>query len=313
MRKQLVSKLCTDGANSKEIRCKLLKHYSQGKESKDLRLSSFLDVILDDHLDEITAAFDDEDGHWDEEIVPTIVSRSPSVRTLNLHWAEKTHPYLTETLSSDLSRLRRLTSLNLHQLPEQCKSIAFCIGRSCPTLQNLRLGFSSSTLTSEELIRIFYSADLAALQQAAAAAPNQPARAYHTCQVSARMLYPFCQTLQKVRVNRTESPDADLVDAIAFLLRHLPRLQELETSDFEFTDYSASIRALWEIRHPEWNQSEASASDCIRCLAHHPLAPSGTAPSSVFDAHPDVILPAYYNGSLRIPVHLIINNISSNS
>lgn len=75
---------------------------------------------------------------------------------------------------------------------------------------------------------------------------DKPRKGYHRCHVSPNLMHPFCQTLEEIRINQFDNSDPYV---IAFVLRHLPRLQQLETSDYEFKDYSASIRALWDLRN----------------------------------------------------------------
>lgn len=75
---------------------------------------------------------------------------------------------------------------------------------------------------------------------------DKPRKCYHRCHVPPNLMHPFCQTLEEIRINQFDNSDPYV---IAFLLRHLPHLQQLETSDYEFKDYSASIRALWDLRH----------------------------------------------------------------
>jgi len=299
MRNQLSKRL--SGQKNKEVRCKLLKHYNNEKESKILHLTSFLDVILDESLDEITASFD-EDAHrlWNEEIMNTIVRRSPYVTTLHLYWQEKIQLHSANTFISKMSQLSSLTNLNLYQLPDQCKALTFLLGRSCPSLKRLQIALAKNTLSTDELIRIFYSGDIASLEEAATiplavtethSNSSCLPRAYHRCHVSAKALHPFCQTLEEVRINRI---DCENSYAIAFLLRHMPRLKELDFSDFEFKDYSISIRSLWDISDPQ------STPAMLRCLAPHPLVPDGLAPLSLFDSNPDLILQTYFTGTLAL-------------
>ncbi len=162
-----------------------------------------------------------------------------------------------ETLGVHMSQFDFLTSLNLDKLPVQCKKITSVLGKSCPQLKWLRIGFANFSLTTEDLLSMFFSGDLDTLNEAA---PDLPLtdqlddlssesihKAYHQCLVPTHLLYPFCQTLEEIRINHYDSNEPYV---IAFVLRHLPRLKQLETSDFEFKDYSASIRALWSFRQP---------------------------------------------------------------
>lgn len=128
------------------------------------------------------------------------------------------------------------------------------MGKSCPQLKFLRLGFDNLPLTTDEFLCIFYSGDLDLLKSVAPDvssmeyldnSASNPPKAYHQCSVPSHLLHSFCQTLEEIRINYFNSNEPSV---IAFVLRHLPRLQKLETSDFEFKDYSASIRALWDIQ-----------------------------------------------------------------
>ena len=166
-----------------------------------------------------------------------------------------------------MSQFNILTSLNLDKLPIQCRNITSILGKSCPQLKWLRIGFANYSLTTDDLLSVFYSGDLDTLNEAAQDLPSTNKfgdlvssefiqKAYHQCLVPAHLLHPFCQTLEEIRINHYESGEPYV---IAFILRHLPRLKQLETSDFEFKDYSASIRALWDIR-------ESTAMEATMCI-----------------------------------------------
>lgn len=176
------------------------------------------------------------------------------------------------TIGLHISQFDFLTSLNLDKLPVQCKAITSVLGKSCPQLRWLRIGFANYSLATEDLLGIFYSGDLNSLtkvahqdfpssEQLGEQASESVQNAYHKCLVPTHLLYPFCQTLEEIRINHF---DSDEPYVIAFVLRHLPRLKQLETSDFEFKDYSASIRALWSIRESAMTGNSLIESMC--CL-----------------------------------------------
>ena len=105
--------------------------------------------------------------------------------------------------------------------------------------------------------------------------------------VSQSVLYPFCFTLEEVHINHI---DYENPYAIAFLLRNLPRLKQLDISDFEFKDFSPSIRALWDISDFE------IPSNTLRSLDPHPLIPDGIAPLSILKRNSDLIINTYFTG-----------------
>lgn len=169
-----------------------------------------------------------------------------------------------ETLGFYISQFGFLTTLHLDKVPIQCKTIIYILGKSCPQLSFLRLGFDNLPLTTDEFLGIFYSGDLDTLKNVAPDVPStefldtpaiNPQKAYHHCFVPPHLLHSFCQTLEEIRINYFKSDDPSV---IAFILRHLPRLQKLETSDFEFKDYSASIRALWDIQEGPCQEAATS-------------------------------------------------------
>lgn len=278
------------GNQNQEIRGKLLKYYYQGRERKDLRLSCFLDVVLNESVHEITTSFDDEDGYLDEQVMPTIIARCPLARALNVHCSAYTNRCLPKTLASNLVHLKQLKCLNLYQLPVQCKCIAFLVGQCCPLLTQLRIDLLDDNFTADELIRIFYAGDLDDLNKEASSINGDSCRrkAYHRCQVSAKSMYPFCGTLEQVRIIRFDCDDPYV---IAFLLRHLAKLKQLETSDYEYKDYSSSIRVLWEITDPNGDTA------VIRCLDPHLAVPNGIAPASILEEQPQLIVQSYFTGS----------------
>ena len=289
--------LKTSGSKNREIRLKLLKHFSQEEETQKLRLSCFLDVVLDESFDELSLSFFDEDEPFDDLILPTVARRCPLLSTINITFSSnaktETCQHLPKVLTCSLAPLQQLTCLNLSKLPAQFKSLAFMLGRSCNLLQKLRIDLSDESLTAKELISVFYSADGARLEEAAPLLEDDgiQRRAYHKCQVSRKALYPFCQTLEEVRINCVEENDPYI---IGFLLRHLPQLKEFETSDFEYKDYSTSIRILWDI----WDQSIGVST--VRCIEPHSLVQFGTAHVSIFDDHPDLILQSYFTGKFIV-------------
>ena len=247
-------------------------------------------------MDDITVSFG-QDSQWNYETLNTIARRSPSVITLHLQWLETTQPHSTDIFISVMNQFNSLTSLNLHQLPDQCKSITFLLGRSCSNLKRLRIGFSKSALSDDELIRIFYSGNMADLEKAisvitvpetsSSSSSSHRRRVYHRCQVSPSVLHPFCWTLEEVHINRI---DYENPYAIAFLLRHLPRLKQLHTSDFELKDFSPSIRALRDISDFQ------TPPNTLRCLDPHSSSPDGIAPLSILNSNPDLIFNTYFTG-----------------
>lgn len=148
----------------------------------------------------------------------------------------------------------------MDKVPFQCKTIISVLGKSCPRLKFLRLGFDNFPLTTDEFLSIFYSGDLNILKNLTSnVSPedlHNPAseqkKAYSEYFVPPHLLHPFCQTLEEIRINYFNSDEPYV---IAFILRHLPLLQKLETSDFEFKDYTASIRALWDSQNRSHQES----------------------------------------------------------
>lgn len=155
----------------------------------------------------------------------------------------------------NISKFTLLSSLHLEKVPVQCKKIMSVVGKSCPLLKRLRIGFADFSICTDDLLSMFLSCDLESLKVVAPDLPSldlteamsETVKGYHQCFVPSQLLYPFCQTLEELRINHFENDDPYV---IAFILRHLPRLQQLETSDFEFKDYSSSIRALQDISSP---------------------------------------------------------------
>ena len=154
----------------------------------------------------------------------------------------------------------------MDKVPIQCKSIISVLGKSCPRLKFLRLGFDNLPLSTDEFLSVFYCGDLSLLKNVIPDVPTighlqNPAteqkKAYSECFVPPHLLYPFCQTLEEIRINYFNS-DGPYV--IAFILRHLPLLQKLETSDFEFKDYTTSIRVLWDNQNRTHQESSADES-----------------------------------------------------
>lgn len=140
------------------------------------------------------------------------------------------------------------------------------MGKSCPRLKSLRLGFDNLPLSIDEFLSIFYCGDLTLLRNVTPDVPSiehdqNPAteqkKAYNECCVPPHLLYSFCQTLEEIRINYFSSNEPYV---IAFILRHLPLLQKLETSDFEFKDYTTSIRALWDTQNRMHRESSADES-----------------------------------------------------
>lgn len=165
-----------------------------------------------------------------------------------------------ETFTFHIGKFELLTSLHLDKIPIHCKTVTSVLGNTCPQLKWLRIGFANFPFTVEDMLSLFYSGDLETLNQIAPSNLStgassediggaiQPKKAYHYCHVPVHLMYPYCQTLEEIRINHFESNGSFI---IAFVLRHLPRLRLLETSDFELRDYSTSIRALWDIRETE--------------------------------------------------------------
>lgn len=162
-----------------------------------------------------------------------------------------------------MSQFKSLTSLHLDKVPYQSKTITSILGKCCPLLKWLRIGFANFSLSADDLLGIFFSGDLNVLRSVAPDIVRlteqsdemaELRKEYHRCHVPSHLMYPFCQTLEEVRINHFDSKDPYV---IAFILRHLPHLRQLETSDFEFKDYSASIRVLWDIR--DVSESEGSS------------------------------------------------------
>lgn len=257
-----------DAIESQDMRSRLLKHFqTQGKEARDLvGLFRLLDVVLDDNMDLVEIACRDEDGSecFDNRIFPVLVNRCPGLRKLHLRCANGLADDWPETLGFYISQFGFLTTLHLDKVPIQCKTIIYILGKSCPQLSFLRLGFDNLPLTTDEFLGIFYSGDLDTLKNVAPDVPStefldtpaiNPQKAYHHCFVPPHLLHSFCQTLEEIRINYFKSDDPSV---IAFILRHLPRLQKLETSDFEFKDYSASIRALWDIQEGPCQEAATS-------------------------------------------------------
>ena len=127
------------------------------------------------------------------------------------------------------------------------------MGKSCPYLKKLRIGFADFSICTDDLLTMFLSCNLDNLRTVAPDLPSldlteamsDTIKGYHQCFVPAQLLHPFCQTLEEIRINKFEDDDPYVV---AFILRHIPHLKQFETSDFEFKDYTSSIRALWDIR-----------------------------------------------------------------
>lgn len=93
VRNQLAMKLSRhDATKNKEIRLGLLKHFqAQGKEFRNhLGLSRLLDVILDENMDTVEIPYKDENAgdYFDDHILPILVNRCPSLKTLHLHCSE---------------------------------------------------------------------------------------------------------------------------------------------------------------------------------------------------------------------------------
>jgi hypothetical protein len=171
-----------------------------------------------------------------------------------------------ETIGLYISQFPLLTSLHLDKVPIQCKTIISVLGKSCPRLKFLRLGFDNFPLSTDEFLSIFYCGDLSVLKNLTPDVPsienlhnpaNEHKKAYNECCVPPHLLYSFCHTLEEIRINYFNSDEPYV---IAFILRHLPVLQKLETSDFEFKDYTASIRSLWDTQNRENHQESADES-----------------------------------------------------
>ena len=173
-RQQLTVKL-RSGADysSKEIRSRLLKHFIQEKESRALLQHSFLSVVLDESIEEVTVAFDH--GVFDDHILPTIVERCPHVQVLHLHCLNlvctiffsnfsctcsflllqfQSH-VLQESLVKSFHQLACLSSISLHKVPVECCPIIFELGKSCPNLKILRVCLLNHILDHDVSTKLF--------------------------------------------------------------------------------------------------------------------------------------------------------------
>lgn len=142
--------------------------------------------------------------------------------------------------------MQHLVSLNLFKVPETCKSVLSILGKTGLHLKFLRIGFSNYSLTDQEVLSLFFSGDINTLADVAplSEADAKPKREYHRCFVSQSLMFPYCQTLEEIRINRYQPPDPYVV---GFILRHLPRLREFDLADYDLEDYSCGIRSLWDI------------------------------------------------------------------
>lgn len=286
-----------DAAKSRQIRCRLLKSFQHPVRTtgNPVKLSDFLDVVLDDTLDQIELSkWNEDEEQSDGEIFQRIIHRSPKVQALNLyctaHMVKKLGNFKIYALSINvwqasnwilslnhyLCRMQHLVSLNLFKVPESCKLVTSLLGTNCIHLKFLRIGFSNYSLSDREMLSLFFSGDIETL---AAVAPyatssiesssttrNQPelSREFHRCLVSKSLMFPYCETLEEIRVNRYQPPNPYIV---GFILRHLPRLREFDLADYDFEDYSRGIRALWDISgSKEFYESQAS-----HLLAKNPI------------------------------------------
>ena len=89
VRNQLAARLIHHTTvKSRELRLRVLKHFqAQGKEFRQhLGLSRLLDVILDEDMDLVEIPFKDENAgeYFDDHILPILVNRCASLKTLHL-------------------------------------------------------------------------------------------------------------------------------------------------------------------------------------------------------------------------------------
>lgn len=75
---------------SNEIRHRLLKHFqAQGKELKEFTsLRRLLDVVLDEKMEMVEIPCTEEDA-GDDQILPILVNRCPSLQSLHIHCSER--------------------------------------------------------------------------------------------------------------------------------------------------------------------------------------------------------------------------------
>lgn len=76
-----------DPSKSKEIRCRLLKHFQHPirKKVEHIRLSEFFDVVLDETLEQIDLSEWSIEDQFNGDVFQKINQRSPNLQTLNLH------------------------------------------------------------------------------------------------------------------------------------------------------------------------------------------------------------------------------------
>lgn len=281
-----------------DVRAKLLQ--CLGQEENQIGLSSLIEVTLEDSFNEFSLLILGDDNPFDDQLLPTIARYCTSTSGLSTTFGGSTSlalngmcNHVPRMLESSLNYLNQITSLSFSKLPVLCKPIVFLLGRFCPLLQILRINSPVEKYLPIELVQIFYSGDIGRLEDVAPLSSGDfgQRRAYHRCHVSHRALHPFHRTLKVVNIScyRTVEPFAS-----AFVLRHLPNLEELKTSDVDFTDCSTSIRALWAI-----SDSTIPVST-IRCLEPHILIPNREADCSILEKHPDLIIPSFFSGKFFI-------------
>lgn len=216
----------------------------------------FLNCVLDGSCEELATHVAFPGAEPSRKLIPIIAEHSPHLKKLTLNFKFMKTETKVERFKSvihSLTSLEQLTDLRLENVDEKLRPILLSlIGQACPFLTRLVVtSFSSSrsSIKKEEILALFIgevALDMVSKQSAQEIASEpewlQDAQ-FSRLELPRTSLTPICSTLKELHLC---SPGKISASAGAFILRHLPFLQELNIPG---TNTSMAVKTFYKQFH----------------------------------------------------------------
>lgn len=185
----------------------------------------FLDCVLTNTFQELEtpAAFPDSEPNL--KLISTIAERSSELQKLKIDFSSMMQSTQLEKLNpliSDLSSLKHLTSLNLHQLHDSHRSILKLIGHACPLLIHLSISGLGDYVDHTDILCLILGRNADILFRKLIESPIDGDQLEFLL-APPEFLTPFCFTLRHL-----DLPEFGIMSSATFALRHLPKLEKMD-------------------------------------------------------------------------------------
>ena len=246
--------LCFD---QKDRRRTLTQHMDLPPNSAEMVdfFHAYLDCVLDDSVLQLSVP---DHLPASDDLFEIISQRSPCLQELQLHFSysgsdQLVTPQSPQLFISSLQLLTNLTSLSVFRLYRPYRTALFQhVGSSFPALTSLTI--SKFPLTSSDLLALVVGGHNDVLQRESARVGSD----LHWFQLAPELVTPLCRNIRQLHV-ASDFCDEVSVPLVAFLLRHMPRLEECVCHPQ--TSLTAAVQLLHQMANQDLPDPDESLHD----------------------------------------------------